>query len=104
VSQLRVATFNLLHGQPMDPAGRPLPAPLDSPADAAAPLAAAVGALDADVLALQEVDRYQERSGLVDQAAVAAAALGARDYRFAAAVVGRPPARTRTSPRTARRC
>ncbi|MEZ0066105.1 endonuclease/exonuclease/phosphatase family metal-dependent hydrolase [Streptacidiphilus sp. MAP12-20] len=89
MSQLRIATFNLLHGQPMDTEGRPLPDSLHA-GDPAAPLAEAVAALNADVLALQEVDRFQERSGLVDQAAIAAKALGARDYRFAAAVVGRP--------------
>jgi endonuclease/exonuclease/phosphatase family metal-dependent hydrolase len=90
VSQLRVATFNLLHGQPMDRAGRPLPAGDGSGDDPGAPLADSIAALDADVLAIQEVDRFQERSGRVDQAAVGAKALGARDYRFAAAVVGRP--------------
>ncbi|MFC1412033.1 endonuclease/exonuclease/phosphatase family protein [Streptacidiphilus sp. N1-12] len=86
MSQLRIATFNLLHGQPLGPDGSPLP----YPADPAAPLAEAVAALDADVLAMQEVDRYQERSGLVDQTAVAAKALGADDWRFAAALHGRP--------------
>ena len=86
MSHLRIATFNLLHGQPLGPDGSPLPLP----ADPAAPLAEAVAALDADVLALQEVDRYQERSGLVDQAAAAAKALGAGDWRFAAALHGRP--------------
>ncbi|MFD0329028.1 endonuclease/exonuclease/phosphatase family protein [Streptacidiphilus monticola] len=86
MTQLRIATFNLLHGQPLDPEGRPLPLGPDP----AAPLAEAIGELDADVLALQEVDRYQPRSGRVDQAAVAAKALGATDYRFAAAVRGRP--------------
>lgn len=86
MSQLRIATFNLLHGQPLGPDGSPLP----YPADPAAPLAEAVAALDADVLAMQEVDRYQERSGLVDQTAVAAKALGAGDWRFAAALHGRP--------------
>ncbi|MEY9871871.1 endonuclease/exonuclease/phosphatase family metal-dependent hydrolase [Streptacidiphilus sp. MAP12-33] len=89
MSQLRVATFNLLHGQPMDRAGRPLTGSRPE-YDPAAPLADAITALDADVLALQEVDRFQERSGRVDQAAAGAKALGARDYRFAAAVVGRP--------------
>lgn len=86
VSQLRIATFNLLHGQPLDLGGGPLP----YPADPAAPLAEAIAALDADVLAMQEVDRYQERSGRVDQTAVAAKALGAADWRFAAALHGRP--------------
>ncbi|MBC3842636.1 hypothetical protein GXW82_28045 [Streptacidiphilus sp. 4-A2] len=88
VSQLRIATFNLLHGQPLGPDGDPIPTP--ATADPAAPLAEAIAALDADVLALQEVDRYQHRSGLVDQAAVAAKAMAATDWRFAAALHGRP--------------
>lgn len=86
VSQLRIATFNLLHGQPLAPDGAPRP----YPADAGGPLAEAVAALDADVLALQEVDRYQPRSGTTDQTAVAAKAMGAADWRFAAALHGRP--------------
>jgi endonuclease/exonuclease/phosphatase family metal-dependent hydrolase len=84
---VRVATFNVLHGQPMT-GGRPAdgwPAP---GVPAGIPLAEAVAALDADVLALQEVDRLQERSGLVDQAVVAAQAMGAVDWRYAAAVHG----------------
>ncbi|MFE4975048.1 endonuclease/exonuclease/phosphatase family protein [Kitasatospora sp. NPDC056651] len=86
MSQLRIATFNLLHGQPLAPDGAPRP----YPSDAGGPLAEAVAALDADVLALQEVDRHQSRSGGTDQAAVAAAAMGAGDWRFAAALHGRP--------------
>ncbi|MFD8701389.1 endonuclease/exonuclease/phosphatase family protein [Kitasatospora sp. NPDC059648] len=86
MSQLRIATFNLLHGQPLAPDGVPRP----YPADAGAPLAEAIAALDADVLALQEVDRHQPRSGGADQAAVAAGAMGAGDWRFAAALHGRP--------------
>ncbi|MBD0673435.1 endonuclease/exonuclease/phosphatase family protein, partial [Streptomyces sp. CBMA156] len=86
MSQLRIATFNLLHGQPLAPDGAPRP----YPSDAGAPLAEAVAALDADVLALQEVDRHQARSGGTDQAAVAAAAMGAKDWRFAAALHGSP--------------
>jgi len=86
VSQLRIATFNLLHGQPLAADGSPLP----YPPEAADPLAEAITELDADVLALQEVDRHQERSGFVDQTAVAAKAMGAADWRFAAALHGRP--------------
>ncbi|MED7950033.1 MULTISPECIES: endonuclease/exonuclease/phosphatase family protein [unclassified Streptomyces] len=86
MSQLRIATFNLLHGQPLAPDGAPRP----YPADPGGPLAEAVAALDADVLALQEVDRHQARSGGTDQAAVAAKAMGAADWRFAAALHGRP--------------
>ncbi|MEJ2863440.1 endonuclease/exonuclease/phosphatase family protein [Actinomycetospora flava] len=76
---MRLATFNLLHGR--------------SPADGVVcpdRLRDAVTGLDADVLALQEVDHAQPRSGLVDQTALAAEALGARDARFEPAVVGTP--------------
>jgi len=49
-----------------------------------------VADLDADVLGLQEVDRAQPRSGLLDLTAIAAEALHAPVHRFAAAVVGTP--------------
>ncbi len=81
---MRLATFNLLHG-------RSLTDGLVDPDR----LTAAVAALDADVLALQEVDRDQGRSGNLDQTAVAARALGASEHRFAAAVVGTPGERFR---------
>jgi endonuclease/exonuclease/phosphatase family metal-dependent hydrolase len=77
------ATFNVLHGRRIQPDGRPTPAAPDEPS---APLAEAVASLGADVVALQEVDRLQERSGGVDQAAVAADAMGARDWRYATAL------------------
>ncbi|MFL6162514.1 MAG: endonuclease/exonuclease/phosphatase family protein [Jatrophihabitantaceae bacterium] len=78
---MRVATFNILHGRsPVD--GR---VDLDRFIDA-------VRQLDADVLALQEVDRDQPRSELADLTAVAAQAMGAVSYRFAAAVAGTPGA------------
>ncbi|MFE0460795.1 endonuclease/exonuclease/phosphatase family protein [Kitasatospora sp. NPDC058965] len=86
MSPLRIATFNLLHGQPLAADGSPLP----YPAEAAEPLHEAIAALDTDVLALQEVDRHQQRSGLTDQTAVAAKAMDAADWRFAAALHGRP--------------
>ncbi|MGW5667712.1 endonuclease/exonuclease/phosphatase family protein [Micromonospora sp. NPDC003776] len=76
---MRLATFNLLHG-------RSLTDGLVDPDR----LAAAVAAIDADVLALQEVDRDQTRSGNLDLTAIAARALGAPEHRFAAAVVGTP--------------
>ena len=68
---MRIATFNLLHGRSLE----------DGQVDLDR-LAAAVGALDADVLGLQEVDRGQERSHRADLAAVAAHAMGAVDHRF----------------------
>ena len=76
---MRVATFNVLSGR----------TPGEDHVDAGR-FAAAVAALDADVLALQEVDRGQPRSGYVDLAGVAAAAGGAVAHRFAAAMTGLP--------------
>ncbi|MFC4786617.1 endonuclease/exonuclease/phosphatase family protein [Nocardioides sp. MAHUQ-72] len=76
---MRVATFNILHGR-VGPRG-----PVDPRA-----LGDAVRRLDADVLALQEVDRDQPRSGGADLTAVAAAAMGAVAHRFAPAVTGLP--------------
>lgn len=76
---MRLVTFNLLHGRSTH----------DGTVDAAR-LAAAVTALDADVLALQEVDRAQSRSGHLDLTTIAAQALDAPTHRFVAAVVGTP--------------
>ena len=76
---VRLATFNLLHGR--------------SPADGVVDpdrLAAAVATLDADVLALQEVDLGQDRSAHVDQTAHVARSLDAAHARFAPALVGTP--------------
>jgi endonuclease/exonuclease/phosphatase family metal-dependent hydrolase len=50
---------------------------------------AALRALDADLVALQEVDRDQPRSGRVDQARVLAEALG-MSWRYAPALLGTP--------------
>ncbi len=81
VAPMRLVTFNILHGR--DPAdGRVDPERL----------AAAVRDLDPDVLALQEVDRNQERSQHADLTAVAAEAMGAVDQRFVAALSGSPGA------------
>jgi endonuclease/exonuclease/phosphatase family metal-dependent hydrolase len=77
---VRLATFNVLHGRPMH--GRP-----GDPADGR-PLADAIAALHADVLALQELDRHQDRSGRSDQALAAATAMDARDWRYATAFSG----------------
>jgi endonuclease/exonuclease/phosphatase family metal-dependent hydrolase len=74
---VRLATFNILSGRS--------PSAPEVDVDR---FAAAVASLDADVLALQEVDRRQPRSGYVDLADVAATATGAVDHRFAAAMTG----------------
>ncbi len=76
---MRLATFNLLHGRSLS----------DGTVHADR-IHAAIADLDADVLGLQEVDRAQPRSGLLDLTALAADALGAVTHRFAAAVVGTP--------------
>lgn len=77
---LRLATWNLLHG---------LQLPDGGPANAEQ-FAAAAKQLGADVLALQEVDRGQQRSGRVDQAGVVAEALGADWHRFVPTLTGVP--------------
>jgi endonuclease/exonuclease/phosphatase family metal-dependent hydrolase len=76
---LRVGTLNLASGR--GPDGRVLAPPA---------LAAAVAGFDVDVLAVQEVDAGQARSGGTDQAAVLAGALGSADWRHAATLDGTP--------------
>jgi endonuclease/exonuclease/phosphatase family metal-dependent hydrolase len=88
-SRLRVGTFNLLHGQSLvDGVCRE------------SELRDAIAQTDADILGLQEVDRFQDRSGGVDQAAVAADALGAKWWRFTPAVDGTPGPRSGWAPST----
>ena len=77
---MRVATFNILHGRTVGDG-----VDLDR-------LRASVQRVDADVLALQEVDFEQERSGRADLTAVAADAMGAVAHRFVASVSGTPGA------------
>lgn len=76
---MRIATFNILHGRSL----RDGEVDLDR-------YAQAVRSLDADVLALQEVDREQARSHGADLTQIAAEAMGATDHRFAATLRGRP--------------
>jgi len=78
---VRLATFNILHGRSLT----------DDQVDVDR-FAAAVSSLDADVLALQEVDREQARSHHADLTAVAAVAMGAVSHRFVAAIAGTPGA------------
>jgi endonuclease/exonuclease/phosphatase family metal-dependent hydrolase len=76
---MRLATWNILHGRSM----------ADSVVDGPR-LARAIGALDADVLALQEVDRAQPRSSSLDLTALAGEAMGAADRLFVPALIGEP--------------
>jgi endonuclease/exonuclease/phosphatase family metal-dependent hydrolase len=78
---MRLATFNILHGR----------SPVDDRVDLDR-FVDAIKALDADVLALQEVDRNQPRSANADLTAVAAEAMGAAEHRFVAALAGTPGA------------
>jgi endonuclease/exonuclease/phosphatase family metal-dependent hydrolase len=78
---MRLVTFNILNGRSPD----------DDQVDLDV-FAAAVAELDADVLALQEVDRNQPRSQHADLTATAAEAMGAADHRFVAALDGSPGA------------
>ena len=76
---VRLATWNILSGRSPGTAGVDVEAFQD-----------AVRSIDADVLALQEVDRAQQRSHGLDLAALAAEAMGAVDHRFVPALVGHP--------------
>lgn len=76
---MHLATFNVLHGR--------------SPSDDRVDLdrfADAVRTLDADVLALQEVDRDQPRSDGADLTRIAAEAIGAVAAQYAPALTGFP--------------
>src|SRR5579884_668004 len=78
---MRLATFNILHGRSLDDGE----VDLDRLADC-------VTRLNADVLALQEVDCEQPRSAMADLTAVAVEAMGAVSHRFVAAISGTPGA------------
>ncbi|MFG1930117.1 endonuclease/exonuclease/phosphatase family protein [Mycobacterium sp. NPDC048908] len=78
---MRMATFNILHGRSVHDGA----VHLDR-------LAASIKELDPDILALQEVDCDQPRSGRADLTAVAAEAMGAVSHRFVAAISGTPGA------------
>jgi endonuclease/exonuclease/phosphatase family metal-dependent hydrolase len=77
---MRMATFNILHahavGEGVD---------IDR-------FRRVIGELDVDLLALQEVDCDQPRSGMADLTAVAAEAMAAVSHRFVAAISGTPGA------------
>lgn len=76
---MRIATFNILHGQTVG----------DGVVDLDR-LRSCIRDLDPDVLALQEVDLDQARSGQADLTAVAAEAMDAVTHRFVAAISGTP--------------
>lgn len=83
MTRLRLASVNLFSGRSLQD-GAIVPERLTE----------AISSLGADLVALQEVDVRQPRSGLVDQAALAAAAIGAPAHpehlRFVPTVLGTP--------------
>lgn len=94
---IRLLSFNLQHGRPgdgarLDPATAPLADSDIADAGAArevlAVLADQIRDIDPDVIALQEVDLGQRRSGRLDQTAVLADLLGWEGRRFAATYAG----------------
>ena len=83
MSYVRVATANLLHGRSL----------VDGLVDSVR-MTSAITSLGADVVALQEVDRNQARSGDSDQTAAIAAAFGGEaSFRFVPAIIGEPGGR-----------
>ena len=78
---MRLATFNILHGRDLQ----------RDVVDVEA-FAECIRRIDADVLALQEVDIEQPRSHMADLTAVAGRAMGAVSQRFVAAISGTPGA------------
>src|SRR3954469_7347743 len=78
---MKVATFNILNGR----------VPTDQHVDLDG-FRRAIRRLDADVLAMQEVDRNQQRSDHADLTAMAAEAMDAPEHRFVAALSGGPGA------------
>jgi endonuclease/exonuclease/phosphatase family metal-dependent hydrolase len=78
---MRMVTFNILHGRSVHDGAVEVDRLRES-----------IRQLDADVLALQEVDLDQPRSARADLTAIAAEAMGAHSHRFVAAISGTPGA------------
>lgn len=103
LAALRIASFNILHGQTVSSAAAHstahLQSPTDGPPDATA-FVAALQEVNADVIGLQEVDRNQVRSGSIHQAELAARTLDTDQWRFVPTVVGTPGRSTGFRPTT----
>jgi endonuclease/exonuclease/phosphatase family metal-dependent hydrolase len=78
---VRVTSWNLLHGLAMPP---------DPAVDAAALLEAEILNLKSDVIGLQEVDYFLERSGNHNQVGNIATVMNATDWAFAPSLFGNP--------------
>lgn len=90
---MRLATFNVLHGQavtgPESLAASGQHPDRIGPGDPGA-LAAAISALDAEVIGIQEADVDQPRSGAVHQPELIANVMDAPWWRFVPTVLGTP--------------
>ncbi|MFZ1854827.1 MAG: endonuclease/exonuclease/phosphatase family protein [Candidatus Nanopelagicales bacterium] len=90
---MRLATFNILHGQsvtgPMSSPDAHLQSTTLGP-ETATELEAAIRTLDADVVAIQEADVNQPRSGHTNQPEAVARAMAAVDSCFVPTVIGTP--------------
>ena len=83
---MKLVSWNILHGQSIPPTPESSSEVLENLKTAAKRLSDA----GVEVLALQEVDHGQERSGKIDQVEVLATQLGAQYWAFAPTVVGTP--------------
>ncbi len=82
---MRVSSWNIMHGINLQ-----RPATNGFPVIDPAELTQACAEISADVLAVQEIDQYQERSGNLDQAELISRETGLANYRFAPTVLGNP--------------
>jgi len=78
---MRITSWNLLHAEAIPP---------DPAADNGALLRAQIAQLRTDVIALQEVDYFLERSGSHNQVGKIAAMMGAAHWAFAPSLMGSP--------------
>lgn len=76
---MKIGSWNLLHGIAIPQGGT-----------SAESLLSAAGMIDLDLLALQEVDFFQDRSNTIDQTALIAQGMGAKFYDFTPAIFGTP--------------
>jgi endonuclease/exonuclease/phosphatase family metal-dependent hydrolase len=79
---MKVISWNIFNGQAANPT-EPAPGLSSSINDA-------VGLVGCDVIAVQEVDENQPRSGSVHQMEIVAGAIGANHWGYARAVIGTP--------------
>ena len=86
MASLRIATWNLLHGQRIPPADSGInnfSANLHEIADR-------IASAKIDVIGLEEIDAHQDRSDTTEQIEIIAQRLGAKDLAYARTVIGTP--------------